>query len=125
MKSSLNNVQQPVEMAGCLSGRRAYYQGLAFLDRFIRLGEELPDPPAPEVPALLQARIVRLEQQLAQTRLDKHAAIMGEKALSQRIRTLANDWPALFVRYFTNKGLKDQALGKPTRTSKKPKRKTA
>lgn len=52
-------------------------------------------------------------------------ATSSQAAMAKRIQRLADDWPALFQRYFTKLGDQDRAEGKKTRSRRKAKRRTA
>lgn len=64
------------------------------------------------------AMILQLKHQL-------RMATSSQAAMAKRIQNLADDWPALFQRYFTRMGDQDRAEGKKTRSRRKAKRRAA
>lgn len=77
--------------------------------------------PTEDVQALRQANeaqaalILQLQHQL-------RLATQQQSSMAKRIQQLADDWPAMYKRYFTSLGDSDREQGKKTRTKRKAKR---
>lgn len=100
-------------------GRNAQ-EGSGHIEVFNEAGVEISQ----EVQALRQANL-ELSALAEQLKHQVRLSTAQQSAMAKRIQAFADDWPALYKRYFTNAGDGDRAEGRKTRTKRKAKRRDA
>ena len=93
----------------------------------LRTGEELTEALNLSASALLAAEQTITEQtdRIAALRQEITALRHEVSVKDKMAQTLRDEYPQLYIRYFTKRGADDRAAGRPTKTGIKPKRRRA